>query len=249
MELPTEENPVTVVEGDCLDVLRELPDGCVDAVVTSPPYGIGKDYEKGQTTLDFEYLLKRFIAQSARVVTPQGYVAININDRLCGSDERGGVVPVLPIIDAEAVRQGLILFDRRIWVKDCAWANNPWIGGSIKSVDEFEYLFIYRRTGHTARLGRIVRFIAAARDRAGLSNADIDSHFGFNGMAGHWTAMHKCAAAPTVDQWRVLKSLLKAGDDIDTDIARECRRERERLARRVVDVGEPRCLADTIGKV
>lgn len=30
-----------VVEGDCLDVMRELPDGCVDAVVTDPPYGIG----------------------------------------------------------------------------------------------------------------------------------------------------------------------------------------------------------------
>lgn len=26
--------------GDCLEVLRELPDGCVDAVLTDPPYGI-----------------------------------------------------------------------------------------------------------------------------------------------------------------------------------------------------------------
>lgn len=38
MELPTDENPVSVVEGDCLDVLRSLPDGCVDAVITDPPY-------------------------------------------------------------------------------------------------------------------------------------------------------------------------------------------------------------------
>jgi DNA modification methylase len=29
-----------VVQGDCLDVMRGLPDGCVDAVVTDPPYGI-----------------------------------------------------------------------------------------------------------------------------------------------------------------------------------------------------------------
>ncbi len=27
--------------GDCLDVLKRLPDGSVDAVVTDPPYGIG----------------------------------------------------------------------------------------------------------------------------------------------------------------------------------------------------------------
>ena len=39
MNLPTAENPVTVVEGDCLDLLRALPAGSVDAVVTDPPYG------------------------------------------------------------------------------------------------------------------------------------------------------------------------------------------------------------------
>ncbi len=29
----------TVVEGDCLGLMRQLPDGCVDAVITDPPYG------------------------------------------------------------------------------------------------------------------------------------------------------------------------------------------------------------------
>ena len=32
----------TIVVGDCLDVMRGMPDGCVDLVVTDPPYGIGK---------------------------------------------------------------------------------------------------------------------------------------------------------------------------------------------------------------
>ena len=27
-------------EGDCLDVMRQVPDNSVDAVVTDPPYGI-----------------------------------------------------------------------------------------------------------------------------------------------------------------------------------------------------------------
>jgi len=30
-----------IVCGDCLEVMAEMPDGCVDAVVTDPPYGIG----------------------------------------------------------------------------------------------------------------------------------------------------------------------------------------------------------------
>ena len=29
----------TIVVGDCLDVMRQMPDGCVDAVITDPPYG------------------------------------------------------------------------------------------------------------------------------------------------------------------------------------------------------------------
>lgn len=29
-----------LIQGDCLDILPQLPDGCVDAVVTDPPYGV-----------------------------------------------------------------------------------------------------------------------------------------------------------------------------------------------------------------
>ena len=31
---------VTLHHGDCLDVLRTLPDASVDSVVTDPPYGL-----------------------------------------------------------------------------------------------------------------------------------------------------------------------------------------------------------------
>jgi len=34
-------NTVKLYRGDCLDVLRRLPDESVDAVVTDPPYGVG----------------------------------------------------------------------------------------------------------------------------------------------------------------------------------------------------------------
>lgn len=34
----------TVVCGDCLDVMAEMPDECVDLVIADPPFNIGKDY-------------------------------------------------------------------------------------------------------------------------------------------------------------------------------------------------------------
>ena len=54
-----------VICGDCLDVMRELPDDSVDLVVTDPPYNVGIDY--GDTVNDkmtdedyIEWMIPRF---------------------------------------------------------------------------------------------------------------------------------------------------------------------------------------------
>ena len=44
-----DDGTVTVHHGDCIQVMRTLPDGSIDAVVTDPPYGLefmGKDWDK-----------------------------------------------------------------------------------------------------------------------------------------------------------------------------------------------------------
>jgi len=33
----------TIICGDCLDILKDFPDNCVDLVLTDPPYGINRD--------------------------------------------------------------------------------------------------------------------------------------------------------------------------------------------------------------
>lgn len=40
IEMPTESEPVRIVQGDCLTLLRQISDKCVDFVLTDPPYGI-----------------------------------------------------------------------------------------------------------------------------------------------------------------------------------------------------------------
>jgi len=36
-----------VLQGDCLDLMPSLPDGCVNAVITDPPYGLGDLWQGG----------------------------------------------------------------------------------------------------------------------------------------------------------------------------------------------------------
>ena len=33
-----------VVQGDCLDVMREMPSRSVDAIITDPPFNTGRDF-------------------------------------------------------------------------------------------------------------------------------------------------------------------------------------------------------------
>jgi len=71
MELPTSDNPVSVVEGDCLTRAVDLPADSFDAIITDPPYGLsfmGKEWDNGVPGVDF---WSAFL----RVVKPGGYLA------------------------------------------------------------------------------------------------------------------------------------------------------------------------------
>jgi site-specific DNA-methyltransferase (adenine-specific) len=41
-----------IICGDCLEVMADWPDGCVDLVLTDPPYGVGFEYDIYEDTVD-----------------------------------------------------------------------------------------------------------------------------------------------------------------------------------------------------
>jgi len=69
----------TIVVGDCLDVMRQMPDGCVDLVVTSPPYFNAKpeyaEYEDYEAYLSW---LATIWPSCHRVLKTGGRIAVNI---------------------------------------------------------------------------------------------------------------------------------------------------------------------------
>lgn len=77
---------VTLHRGDCLEVLRSLPDACTQTVVTSPPYWGLRDYGvNGQIGLEptlgeHMAVLVRIFREVRRVLRPDGTVWINYGD-------------------------------------------------------------------------------------------------------------------------------------------------------------------------
>ncbi|MBI4338725.1 MAG: site-specific DNA-methyltransferase, partial [Chloroflexi bacterium] len=53
------------------------------------------------------------------------------------------------LIEEWASKAGFYLYDRRIWVKDPCWENSQWHSLSYRSVDEFEYVYIFWKSGIT----------------------------------------------------------------------------------------------------
>lgn len=60
--------------GDTMEHLRTLPDACVDLVVSSPPYNIGKEYEYRVSLDDYIAEQRKVIEQCHRLLKPTGSI-------------------------------------------------------------------------------------------------------------------------------------------------------------------------------
>ena len=68
----------TLVCADALATLRSLPAHCIDLVVTSPPYNIGKEYETTRPLEDYIDWCKTWIDELYRVAKPTGALWLNL---------------------------------------------------------------------------------------------------------------------------------------------------------------------------
>ena len=81
-----------VLCGDCRVLFKELPDKCIDLIVTSPPYNVGIDYSDWDDRLswdDYKVFMKEWLSESYRVLKDDGRIALNVLFE-CNMHERGG---------------------------------------------------------------------------------------------------------------------------------------------------------------
>lgn len=67
-----------IYKGDCLDLLNRVPNGSIDLTFTSPPYNIGKEYEKVQPMDEFIDWCVDWIEKIHRSTVASGALLLNV---------------------------------------------------------------------------------------------------------------------------------------------------------------------------
>lgn len=74
-----------IYNGDCIEVMQSLPDNFFDAVITDPPYNLGKKYKSGiddgLRATDYYKWSYAWIDEAVRVLKPRGQLLIALWDR------------------------------------------------------------------------------------------------------------------------------------------------------------------------
>lgn len=97
--------------GDCLQFLPTIPADSVKLIVTSPPYNLGKEYEKKLSLPDYLAQQEEVIDGCVRVLHPRGSICWQVGNYV----ENGEIIPLdvklFPLFEAK----GLKMRNRIIW--------------------------------------------------------------------------------------------------------------------------------------
>lgn len=72
--------------GDSCLLLKEIETDSISLSFWSPPYFLGKEYEKGESYESWQNMLKTVITEHSRILKPGGFLVINIADILSFED-------------------------------------------------------------------------------------------------------------------------------------------------------------------
>lgn len=125
--------------------MRELPDNSVHIVITSPPYNVGKEYDKDMSIEEYRSLLSRVWKECKRVLVPGGRICINI-----ANIGRKPYMPMHVFITEDMLKLGWLMRGEIIWNKGAsvgastAWGS--WLSAKNPILrDVHEYILIFSK--------------------------------------------------------------------------------------------------------
>lgn len=107
-------NTIQILEGDCREMLKHLPDNSIDLIVTSPPYADQRKQTYGGVRADqyVEWFLP-IAAELLRVLKPTGTFVLNIKERVVEGERHTYVLELILAMR----QQGWLWTEEFIWHK------------------------------------------------------------------------------------------------------------------------------------
>jgi len=102
---------VVVFPGDCLSLLKTVPDEALQLIVTSPPYNIGKEYESRLRLDRYIEQQSMIIRECVRCLSYRGSICWQVGNYV----DKGSIIPLDTILYPIFINQGLKLRNRIAW--------------------------------------------------------------------------------------------------------------------------------------
>lgn len=106
-----EEERIVVFRGDCIDFLKTIPDRTFQLIVTSPPYNLGKEYERRLRLEEYLEEQRRVIRECVRALKQTGSICWQVGNHVVD----GAIVPLDAMLFPIFRELGLQCRNRIIW--------------------------------------------------------------------------------------------------------------------------------------
>jgi len=97
--------------GNCIDMLKRMPDRSMQLIVTSPPYNIGKAYERKTKLTDYIAQQARVIEECERVLAESGSICWQVGNFV----EDGAIIPLDAVLYPLFAGLNLVMRNRIVW--------------------------------------------------------------------------------------------------------------------------------------
>ena len=170
------------------DDIDKLIDGdFIRLVVTSPPYGVGKDYEEqgvGPWLVTIKGVINAIKGKAL-------IICWNIGDLFCTGTQFTEPTGAYSIEMMSAAGYGMLY--NRIWKKPGGnfAGNNPYYTVTTKPVQDYEYLYAFAEKNADRHIEPIKKYLFEEAKKASLTNDIISNAGGPAFMYGHWFTNHQ----------------------------------------------------------
>ncbi|MDR1787704.1 MAG: site-specific DNA-methyltransferase [Treponema sp.] len=107
----SEKAQAVIYQGSCYDFVKTVPDGAARLIVTSPPYNIGKKYERTSSLQDYYQRQEAIIDECVRLLAPDGSICWQTGNFVKNAE----IVPLDMLLYPIFQKHHLKLRNRIIW--------------------------------------------------------------------------------------------------------------------------------------